>query len=65
MAYLTVEEELLRAEEIDNLRKTVRRLITETEELSEQLWLAKERLMEAQERNRKLDWLLTKAVEKL
>ena len=65
MAYHTIEDELLRTAELEQLRKTVKRLIAETEELTIQLKYAREKMIEAQERNRKLDWLLTKAVEKL
>ena len=65
MAYHTIEDELLRTAELEQMRKTVKRLIAETEELTIQLKYARENMIEAQERNRKLDWLLTKAVEKL
>ena len=65
MAYHTIEDELLRTAELEQLRKTVKRLIAETEGLTIQLKYAREKMIEAQERNRKLDWLLTKAVEKL
>ena len=65
MAYHTIEDELLRTAELEQMRKTVKRLIAETEELTIQLKYAREKMIEAQERNRKLDWLLTKAVEKL
>lgn len=61
--YLCREELLGIAAERDNLRVLCQRLIKETDELTEQLAFARNKLVEAQERNRKLDWLLTKAVE--
>lgn len=61
--YLCREELLGIAAERDNLRVLCQRLIKETDELTEQLAFARSKLVEAQERNRKLDWLLTKAVE--
>lgn len=61
--YQSREELLGIAAERDNLRILCQRLIKETDELTEQLAFARNKLVEAQERNRKLDWLLTKAVE--
>lgn len=63
--YQTREDLLDIAEEAAKLREMCRRLVAETEELTKQLENARAKLIEAQARNRKLDWLLTKAVEKL
>lgn len=63
--YQTREDLLNVAEEAAKLREMCRRLVAETEELTKQLENARAKLIEAQERNCKLDWLLTKAVEKL
>jgi hypothetical protein len=63
--YQTREELLIIASETERLRNECRSLIRETEELTKQLEYARDKLKEAQERNRKLDWLLTKAVESL
>ncbi len=63
--YLTAEEELKQSAEMDNLRRTIKSLIAESEYLAKELEAARAKLVEVQERNRKLDWLLTKAVEKL
>lgn len=63
--YQTREDLLDIAEEAAKLREMCRRLVAETEELTKQLENARAKLIEAQERNRKLDWLLTKAGEKL
>lgn len=61
--YLCREELLGIAAERDNLRVLCQRLIKETDELTKELAFARQKLVEVQERNRKLDWLLTKAVE--
>lgn len=61
--YLCREELLGIAAERDNLRVLCQRLIRETDELTKELAFARQKLIEVQERNRKLDWLLTKAVE--
>lgn len=61
--YLCREELLGIAAERDNLRVLCQRLIKETDELTKELAFARQKLIEVQERNRKLDWLLTKAVE--
>jgi hypothetical protein len=63
--YQTREELLIIASETERLRNECRSLIRETEELTKQLEYARDKLKEAQERNRKLDWLLTKVVESL
>lgn len=66
MAECRTREDLLAiVEEAENLRVLCRKLTTETDELTRQLEYARDKLKEAQERNRKLDWLLTKAVERL
>lgn len=61
--YQTREDLLDIAEEAAKLREMCRRLVAETEELTKQLENARAKLIEAQERNRKLDWLLVAAVE--
>jgi hypothetical protein len=63
--YKTREDLLAIVEEAENLRVLCRKLTAETDELTRQLEYARDKLKEAQERNRKLDWLLTKAVERL
>ena len=63
--YKTREDLLAIVEEAENLRVLCRKLMTETDELTRQLEYARDKLKEAQERNRKLDWLLAKAVERL
>ena len=41
------------------------KLIEQLEQLEKQIYDLRSKLIEAQERNRKLDWLLTEAMEKL
>lgn len=53
--YTTIEEEQIKRD-VEKLRQQIDNAI-------EQLKRARQKLYEAQERNRKLDWLLTKAEE--
>lgn len=57
------DDRALLLQEVDNLRRLGKKLIKETEELTKQLEYARSKLVECEERNRQLDWLLTRAVE--
>lgn len=49
----------------ETMSQKLQKLIAELEETENQLIELRKRLVEAQERNRKLDWLLTEATERL
>lgn len=51
------------AAEMDSLKKKVSALLKEIDDLTRQLKLTRDVLIDTQEKNRQLDWLLTKAVE--
>lgn len=57
------EDRAILRQEVENLRRMVKKLVGETEELTNQLEFARNKLVECEERNRKLDWLLTRAME--
>lgn len=61
--YTTIEDEQKRIEELEQIKMDVEKLRTQIDSAIKQLKYAREKLYEAQERNRKLDWLLTKAEE--
>lgn len=63
MAYYTVEEEVERGKEIDKLKKTIEKLVIDLAIAESNLCEMHMKLSEVQERNRKLDWLLTEAIE--
>lgn len=62
---MTREEIAKTARQAENLKTECENLRKELDNAIEQLKIVREKLVEAQERNRKLDWLLTKAVEGL
>ena len=51
-------------QECENLKRITQKLISETERLTSQLEFARKKLVECEERNRKLDWLLTQVTER-
>ena len=61
--YTTVEEEQKQIAEMEQIRRDVEKLREQIDNAIAQLKYARQKLYEAQERNRKLDWLLTKAEE--
>lgn len=61
--YTTVEEEQKQIAELEQIKRDVEKLRAQIDSAIEQLKYARQKLYEAQERNRKLDWLLTKAEE--
>lgn len=62
MAYQTFEEEAKMLAELEQMRRELVRLTEQVTDAMERIKLARQHLIEAQARNRKLDWLLTKAV---
>lgn len=62
---VTYKKALEVQEEAERLQQEVKRLAGEVEEVTRQLQFARDKLVEAQERNRKLEWLLVKAMEEL
>ena len=62
---MTREEIAKTARQAETLKTECENLRKELDNAIEQLKIVREKLVEAQERNRKLDWLLTKAVEGL
>lgn len=58
------EDRIALQQECENLKRITKQLISETEQLTKQLEYARKQLVECEERNRKLDWLLTQAVER-
>lgn len=65
MAYYTIEEEAEREKLIDKLNKTIEKLVIDAAIAQAELCEVRMKLIEVQERNRKLDWLLTEAMEKI
>lgn len=65
MAYTTYEKEMAQLKEMEDLRDQLIKLAGQVDEAIAQMKYAREKLIEAQERNRKLNWLLTEATEKL
>lgn len=57
------EDRVAVIQECENLKRVCKKLIAETEDLTKQLECARKKLVECEERNRQLDWLLTMAVE--
>lgn len=64
MAYQTFEEEAKMLAELEQMRRELVRLTEQVTDAMERIKLARQHLIEAQARNRKLDWLLTKEVER-
>ena len=64
MAYQTFEEEAKMLAELEQMRRELVRLTEQVTNAMESIKLARQHLIEAQARNRKLDWLLTKEVER-
>lgn len=64
MAYQTFEEEAKMLAELEQMRRELVRLTEQVTDATERIKLARQHLIEAQARNRKLDWLLTKEVER-
>lgn len=65
MAYYTKDDERENSAKIANLQRTIVQLVIDMSIISQQLTELNDKLIEAQARNRKLDWLLTEAMEKL
>lgn len=63
MAYQTFEEEAKMLAELEQMRRELVRLTEQVNKAMDDIKLARQHLIEAQARNRKLDWLLTEAVE--
>lgn len=63
MAYQTFEEEAKMLAELEQMRRELVRLTEQVTQAMDDIKLARQHLIEAQARNRKLDWLLTQAVE--
>lgn len=61
--YTTIEDEQKRIAELEQIKLDVEKLRAQIDDAIKQLKYVREKLYEAQERNRKLDWLLTKAEE--
>jgi hypothetical protein len=61
--YTTIEDEQKRIAELEQIKLDVEKLRAQIDSTIKHLKYAREKLYEAQERNRKLDWLLTKAEE--
>lgn len=64
MAYQTFEEEAKMLAELEQMRRELVRLTEQVNKAMDDIKLARQHLIEAQARNRKLDWLLTKEVER-
>lgn len=64
MAYQTFEEEAKMLAELEQMRRELVRLTEQVTDAMERIKLARQHLIEAQARNCKLDWLLTKEVER-
>lgn len=64
MAYQTFEEEAKMLAELEQMRRELVRLTEQVTDAMERIKLALQHLIEAQARYRKLDWLLTKEVER-
>lgn len=64
MAYQTFEEEAKMLAEMEQMRRELVRLTEQVNKAMDDIKLARQHLIEAQARNRKLDWLLTKEVER-
>lgn len=64
MAYQTFEEEAKMLAELKQMRRELVRLTEQVNKAMDDIKLARQHLIEAQARNRKLDWLLTKEVER-
>ena len=65
MAYYTKKQESEREDKVAELQSKIMKLLVDLADAEAQLFELRKKLIEAQERNRKLDWLLTEAVEAL
>lgn len=63
MPYYTNAEEKERNAKVDALKKKLEKLTIDLAIAQAQLDYVQEKLKEAQERNRKMDWLLAEAME--
>lgn len=63
MPYYTNAEEKERNAKVDDLKKKLEKLTIDLAIAQAQLDYVQEKLKEAQERNRKMDWLLAEAME--
>ena len=63
MPYYTNKEEAERNAKILELKKTIEKLAIDVAIAQTELEYVRKKLQEAEERNRKLDWLLTEAME--
>ena len=63
MPYYTNKEEAERNAKVLELKKTIEKLAIDVAIAQTELEIVRKKLQEAEERNRKLDWLLTEAME--
>ena len=63
MPYYTNKEEAERNAKILELKRTIEKLAIDAAIAQTELEIVRKNLQEAEERNRKLDWLLTEAME--
>ena len=63
MPYYTNAEEAERNAKVTELKKQLKKLVIDLAIAQAQLDYVQEKLKEAQERNRKMDWLLAEAME--
>lgn len=63
MPYYTNKEEAERNAKVLELKKTIEKLAIDVAIAQTELEWVQKKLQEAEERNRKLDWLLTEAME--